>query len=320
MRLELGYHCSHEQWAPAVLLQHARRAEAAGFRHAMCSDHLYPWSARQGQSGFAWSWLGSALEATGLTFGTVNAPGQRYHPAVVAQAAATLAAMYPGRFWVAVGSGENLNESVTGAPWPSRPRRQQRLVECADALRRLWAGETVDHSGEVVLRAARLDSRPEQPPLLVGAALREDTARLVAGFADALVLATCDPQAVRRLVAAFHDGGGSGRPVFVQCAFASADTEEAALAVVHDQWRQCVLSPDELADLPDTASFDRRTASIRPDDLRGRANLVTDLHELGDRLEALGEAGAHRVYLHELSRDVERFLDQAAEHLLPRFA
>src|SRR5215207_3914690 len=115
-----GYHASHEQHAPAALLEYVRAAESAGFEGVLAADHFHPWLEKNGQSGFVWSWLGAALEATRMSFGTVNAPGDRYHPAIIAQAAATLAEMYPGRFWLAVGSGEALNEHVTGSSWPSK--------------------------------------------------------------------------------------------------------------------------------------------------------------------------------------------------------
>src|SRR5215213_1568782 len=167
----IGYHCSHEQFPPSELLSLVSLAHGAGFRHAMCSDHFHPWSERQGHSGFAWSWLGSALQATPLSFGTVCAPGQRYHPAVIAQAAATLAEIYPDRFWLAVGSGEAVNERITGAPWPPKSVRNARLREAADVMRALWAGETVTVRGHVATERARVYSRPEQPPLLFGAAL-----------------------------------------------------------------------------------------------------------------------------------------------------
>src|SRR5687767_1767100 len=146
-----GLHASHEQIHPSRLLAAVRRAEAAGFRAAMSSDHFSPWSERQGQSGFAWSWLGAALQATGLPFGVVNAPGQRYHPAIIAQAIGTLAAMYPGRFWAALGSGEASNEHITGGGWPSKPLREARLRECVDIIRALLAGEEVSHRGHVVV-------------------------------------------------------------------------------------------------------------------------------------------------------------------------
>ena len=144
-----GIHASHEQIPPSRLLASVRHAEAAGFGAAMCSDHFSPWSERQGESGFAWSWLGAAMATTDLPFGVVNAPGQRYHPAIIAQAAATLAAMFPGRFWVALGSGENVNEHITGGRWPAKAERDARLRECVQIIRALLDGEEVTHHGLV---------------------------------------------------------------------------------------------------------------------------------------------------------------------------
>ena len=141
----IGFHCSHEQISPAQLLKDVHKAEQAGFTAGMSSDHFSPWSERQGESGFAWSFLGAALATTNIPFGVVNAPGQRYHPAIIAQAIATLAQMFPGRFWAALGSGEASNERITGeistalgcgrCPTPSptwsvrpSPRRQRRVM------------------------------------------------------------------------------------------------------------------------------------------------------------------------------------------------
>ena len=172
----IGFHASHEQIHPARLLRDVQAAEAAGFDAAMCSDHFGPWSERQGQSGYAWSWLGAALATTTLRFGVVTAPGQRYHPAVLAQKIGTLAAMFPGRFWAALGSGENSNEHITGDRWPRKDLRQRRLRECADVIRALLAGETVSHHGRVTVVQAKLYSRPAEPPPLLGGAVTEQTA------------------------------------------------------------------------------------------------------------------------------------------------
>src|ERR687894_1705838 len=122
----IGFHNSHEQVHPAELLRAVQHAEEVGFTAAMCSDHFAPWNKAQGHSGFAWSWLGAVLASTGLPCGVVNAPGQRYHPAIVAQAAATLTEMFPGRLWVALGTGENSNEHLTGGGWPPKPQRTPR--------------------------------------------------------------------------------------------------------------------------------------------------------------------------------------------------
>lgn len=158
-----GFHSSHEQIHPAELLKAVTRAEQAGFGAAMSSDHFSPWSERQGQSGFAWSWLGAALQATNLPFGVVNAPGQRYHPAIIAQAIGTLGAMFPGRFWAALGTGEASNEHITGDHWPRKELRKQRLRECVDIIRAMLAGEEVSHDGLVTVDRARLWTRPDVP-------------------------------------------------------------------------------------------------------------------------------------------------------------
>ncbi len=156
----VGFHASHEQLPPSGLLAAVQAAEAAGFQAAMCSDHLAPWSERQGHSGHAWSWLGAAMQATSLPFGVVTAPGQRYHPAIIAQAIATLGELFPGRFWAALGSGEALNEHVTGDRWPAKADRDARLLECVEVIRALLRGEEVTHDGLVRVDRARLWSLP----------------------------------------------------------------------------------------------------------------------------------------------------------------
>jgi len=179
----VGLHCSHEQIPPSRLLEHAKHAEAAGFGAIMSSDHFSPWSERQGESGFAWSWLGAAMRATALPFGVVNAPGQRYHPAIVAQAAATLCEMFPGRLWVALGTGEASNEHITGQVWPRKEVRNARLGECVDVIRRLHAGEEVSHDGLVTVDRARVWTLPEVPTPLIAAAVSPATASWAASTA-----------------------------------------------------------------------------------------------------------------------------------------
>src|ERR671910_339076 len=161
-----AYHASHEQFAPRALVHYVRLAEQAGFTAVSSSEHLQPWSPRQGQSGLAWAWLGAAMQVTTLPFSVMCAPGQRYHPIVIAQAAATLADLFPGRFRLALGSGEALNERVMGQPWPLKPERHARLLECVDIIRALWAGETITHHGRVRVEEGRLYTRPAVPPPL----------------------------------------------------------------------------------------------------------------------------------------------------------
>src|SRR5688500_6503410 len=244
-----GYHASHEQHPPDRLLQYTIAAEEAGFQAAMCSDHFHPWTDEQGHSGFAWSWLGAALQATSLSFGVVNAPGQRYHPAIIPQAAATLSVMYPGRFWVALGSGQLDNEHITGAGWPAKPARNERLRECAGIMRLLWAGEKVSHDGHVTVSEARLWTLPERPPLLVGAAITADTAGWVAEWADALITVVQPDEQLDAVVEAFRSNGGADKPMYLQVHLAWARTDEEARDAAFAQWRQNALGSNVMTEL-----------------------------------------------------------------------
>ena len=226
----LGYHCSHENVPPDELLTAAQAAEHIGFDAAMCSDHFAPWGERQGESGFAWSWLGAALATTRFTFGVVTAPGQRYHPAIVAQAIATLGLMFPGRFWAALGSGEAINEHITRDPWPPKEVREERLLESVEIIRDLLDGEEVSRDGLVPTHRARVWSRPEVPPRLVGAAVTPETAAAAAGWADGLITVVGAPEQMRHVLGAYRDAGGQG-PCVVQVHLSWAPTDDEAVAI-----------------------------------------------------------------------------------------
>jgi len=316
----IGLHCSHEQIPPSRLLAHVREAEAAGFRAAMSSDHFSPWSERQGESGFAWSFLGSALEATGLPFGVVNAPGQRYHPAIVAQAAATLCEMYPGRLWVALGTGEASNEHITGQAWPSKARRNARLLECVEVMRALFAGEAVDHDGLVRVDRARLWTLPAEPPPLVGAAVSEETARWCGGWADGLVTVGQPRETLERLIAAFREGGGEGKPVNLQVHLSWAPTEEDALAVAHDQWRTNVFPPPLCWDLQTVEQFDLAAAHVRPEDVSGTVLVSADPARHVAWLQDLAELGFEQIHQHHVGQDLRPFIEVFGERVLPELA
>ena len=313
----IGLHCSHEQIAPSRLLAHVREAQAAGFQAAMSSDHFSPWSERQGESGFAWSFLGAALQATSLPFGVVNAPGQRYHPAIVAQAAATLCEMFPGRLWVALGTGEASNEHITGAPWPSKATRNARLRECVDVMRALFAGEVVDHDGLVRVDRARLWTRPDEPPNLVGAAVSEETARWCGEWADGLVTINQPRETLERIVAAFREGGGEGRPLHLQVHLSWAEDEDEALRIAHDQWRTNVFSPPLCWDLDTVEQFDLAAEYVRPEDV-GRSVLVSaDPARHVAWLRELAVLGFEQIHLHHVGQDLSPFIDAFGERVLP---
>jgi len=316
----IGIHASHEQIAPSRLLAAVRHAESAGFDAAMCSDHFSPWSERQGESGFAWSWLGAALEATDLSLGCVNAPGQRYHPAIIAQAAATLAEMYPGRFWVALGTGEASNEHITGAPWPDKATRNARLRECVDVMRALFAGEVVDHDGLVTVDRARLWTLPAEPPQLIGAAVSEATARWAGEWADGLVTINQPRATLERVVAAFRDGGGADKPVFLQVHLSWAPDEGQALDIAHDQWRTNLFQPPIPWDLQTVEAFDEAARFVRPEDVRDGVLVSADLAQHAGWLQELSELGFEAIYLHHVGRELEPFIDAFGERVLPELA
>jgi len=313
----IGLHCSHEQIPPSRLLKHVKEAEAAGFRAAMSSDHFSPWSERQGESGFAWSFLGAALEATGLPFGVVNAPGQRYHPAIVAQAAATLCELFPGRLWVALGSGEASNEHITGQPWPVKSERNARLRECVEVIRALFAGETVDHRGLVTVDRARLWTLPDEPPELVGAAVTPETAGWCGEWADGLVTVNQPRETLERVVGAFREGGGESKPIRLQIHLSWAENEDEALRIAHDQWRTNVFGPPLSWDLATVEQLDQAAAHVRPEDMHDSVLVSADTGRHASWLHELAGLGFDELHLHHVGQDLGPFIQAFGERVLP---
>ena len=314
----IGVHASHEQFRPDRLLRLIQAAEAAGFDAAMCSDHWAPWSETQGQSGFAWSWLGAAMQATSLPLGVVNAPGQRYHPAIVAQASATLSAMYPDRFWLAIGSGQLVNEHITSDPWPPKHERNERLREAADIIRRLWAGETVTHAGHINVSEARLWTRPERPPMLVGAAVTPPTAAWMAGWADALITVVQPDEQLWAVVDAFRSNGGDGKPMFLQVHLAYAPTDDEARAAAFDHWRQNTLPNSVMTELRHPDQIVAAATHVTPADLDGAVRISSDPRRHVEWLRRDLELGFDALYLHEVGPEQERFVEAFGRDVLPR--
>lgn len=313
-----GFHASHEQFSPSYLLTCLKRAEAAGFQAASCSDHFHPWSERQGSSGFAWSWLGSALEATKFSCGVVNAPGQRYHPAIIAQAAATLCEMYPSRFWLAVGSGENLNEHITGDPWPAKSFRNDRLHESVSVMKALWAGETVNHRGTFVVNEAKLYTLPPTPPLVVGAALTPETSQWLGSWADGLLTAGKNTDDLRKIVDAFREGGGGGKPIFLQVALSFAKTQREALANAHHQWRVADLTTQQLSDVATPRAFDELTSAVPETAIADRLRISCEWEQHLEWLQRDVELGFDAIYVNHVGANLASFIDACGEHVLPR--
>ncbi len=317
MSNRVGFHASHEQISPGQLLADVQHAERAGFDMAMCSDHLSPWGARQGHSGYAWSWLAAALATTGLDLGCVSAPGQRYHPAVHAQKIATLGQMFPGRFWVALGSGEAVNEHVTGDRWPTKETRTDRLEECVDVIRRLLAGEEVTHDGLVRVDRARVWERAEPAPLLVGPAVSVSSAARVAAWADGLVTVNQPVHTLEEVLTAYRSAGGRGRTA-LQVHLSWAPTEEEAEGVAHDQWRTNVFGEPVSWDVETPEAFDVVAEHIPSEVVRESVRVSADLGRHREWLTEYLELGFDDLYLHFVGQEQGRFLDTFGEHVLPR--
>ncbi|NBE84249.1 TIGR03885 family FMN-dependent LLM class oxidoreductase [Micromonospora rubida] len=312
-----GFHASHEQIHPAKLLEAVIHAERAGFDAAMSSDHFSPWSARQGESGFAWSWLGAALQATNLPFGVVNAPGQRYHPAIIAQAIGTLGAMYPGRFWAALGTGEASNEHITGDAWPRKDVRTARLRECVDVIRALLAGEEVSHDGLVTVDRARLWTRPEEPPALIGAAVSVATARWCAEWADGLITVNAPTDHLRQMIDAYRDAGGRG-PLHLQVHVSWAPDQAEAEALAYDQWRSNVFAPPICWDLETAEHFDAVSADVPMAKVTSTVNVSADPGRHVGWLEEYLELGFDQIALHHVGQEQRAFIDTFGAEVLPK--
>jgi coenzyme F420-dependent glucose-6-phosphate dehydrogenase len=303
------YHASHEQFSPSHLLQLVKDAERAGFDGIHSSDHFHPWSRRQGQSGFAFSWIAAALQATTLPFSMICIPGQRFHPAIAAQAIATLAEMFPGRISFELGSGEAINEIITGDPWPPKEARNQRLQQCVEIIRRLLGGDEVTFNGHVRVQHARLYTRPSVIPLLLGAAISGETCGWVGRWADGLIT-TADKEigATRNKIAAFKSNGGQGKPVYLQLGFSYARSKEDALEGAWDQWRSNILPREKLATFHRVEEFDIAGECTTREEVAESIPVFTSMDQLKARIEELKKLNPDRIILHNINRSQEEFI------------
>ena len=303
------YHASHEQFAPSELVKYAVLAEEAGFGGIHSSDHFHPWSKRQGQSGFSFSWMGAAMQATSIPFSVVCAPGQRYHPAIVAQAAATLAEMFPGRFNLELGTGEAINEVITRTGWPDKKIRNERLLECAGIIRRLWQGEEVTYSGHVQIQQARLYTLPVQKPLLLCAAISKETARWAGSWADGLIT-TAEHETDNNLpkIAAFRENGGGEKPVYLQYGFSYARNRKDAEEGVFDQWRSNILPRTTLANLRTVSDFDEAGKDITLRQVADAVPIYTSMEKLKRKIGEFAQLGVSRIMLHNINPLQKEFI------------
>jgi probable non-F420 flavinoid oxidoreductase len=315
---QIGYQASHEQFKPSELLRWSMMAEQAGFQAINSSDHFHPWSERQGQSGFSFAWLGASMNATTIPHGVVCSPGQRYHPAIIAQAAATLTEMFPDRFWVSVGSGEALNERITGGKWPAKDERNARLLESVDIMRRLFKGEMVSHRGLIQIEEAKLYTLPAKPPLIIGAAVTQDSAGWVGGWADGLITVSRPVDQLKKVVSAFRKRGGD-KPAYLKVQLSFGRTEEDALNGAYDQWRTNIFSGSVLGDLWKVEHFDALGEMVQREEMKEHVLISADLNQHREWIQEFVDMGFEKIILHNVNRDQEPFIQEFGRHVLPSF-
>jgi coenzyme F420-dependent glucose-6-phosphate dehydrogenase len=256
---------------------------------------------------------------SGLPFGVVCAPGQRYHPAIVAQAGATLSEMFPGRFWMSLGSGEALNEKITGEKWPEKPIRNQRLLECFNIMKRLFNGETVTHYGNVVVENAKLYTLPKEPPLLLGAAVTKETAAWMGSWADGLITVHQPHNQLKELIEGFRKNGGNKKPVYLKVQLSYDITEEKALMGAHEQWRTNIFSGTVLGDLWRVEQFDELGKMVQPEEMHKMVRISSDIKQHIDWIKQDMELGFEKIILHNVNRNQELFINDFGKQVLPHF-
>jgi len=226
--------------------------------------------------------------------------------------------MYPGRFWIAPGSGELLNEHIVGKHWPPKAERNARLLEAIEIVRALWAGETVTHKGLLEVEEAKLYTRPSVPPPIIGAALSVETAEWMGSWADGLITVAGDPASTRAIVEAFRRSGGDGKPLYLQAQLAFARTEEAALDGAWDQWRSALFPSPVLATLRMPADFDAAGMRISRDEVRKMMRISADPQQHLHWLQQDRALGFTEINLHNVCREEqERFITVFGKSVLP---
>ena len=315
---QIGYALSSEEHTPLDLVRNAQRAEAAGFTYSLISDHYHPWVDAQGHSPFVWSVIGGIAAATSnLGLGTgVTCPTVRTHPAIIAQAAATSAAMMPGRFFLGVGSGEALNEHITGERWPETEIRLEMLEEAIAVMRLLWQGGNQSHHGTYyTVENARLYTLPEQPVQIMIGASGPKAAELAGRLGDGLI--STSPN--KELVQTFKGAGGKG-PMYGQLTVCWAESNEQAIKTAHEIWPNSAI-PGELGqELPTPAHFEQAAQMVKPEDIAKQVTHGPDASAYLEKIDEYVEAGFDHVYLHQIGPDQEGFINFCESKILPRYA
>ena len=322
---KIGYAAMLEQFHPTELLDYCAAAEDAGFTAGfMVSEHFHPWTPQQGQSAFAWSFMGALGTRTSLPFGTaVTCPGFRYHPAVIAHAAATLGAMFPGRFWLGLGAGEALNEHIMGGEWPEIGVRSAMMFEAIEIINKLFTGTVTKHRGDhFKLESAKLYTRPAEPVKVYVATAGPVNARKTGRLADGMITVGAADEKIGMLWGKFEDGAReagkdpAGMPKLLQIHVSWARTDEEALANAMTEWPNGGM-PFAKQDIKNPEDFAAIAKLVRPEDFKNRVLITSDLDVHIKNIQHYVDMGFDEVHIHSVGRNQAEFIEVFGRDVLP---
>ena len=317
--VQIGYKLTSEEFPASELVRLARAAEEHGFIFASISDHYHPWTDRQGQSPFVWSVIGGVAQVTSkLLVGTgVTCPSFRIHPAIIAQAAATAAAMMPGRFFLGVGTGENLNEHILGQGWPEIEVRQHRLAESVEIIRTLWQpGQHSYHGKYFTVENARIYSLPDEAPPIMIAAAGPKSAKLAAEFGDGLIATEPDPELVQQ----FRAAAGADKPCYGELPVCFDPDERKAQQLAHEIWPVAGLPGQLFSELPLPSLFEDAAELVSVDEVAKLIPCGPDPERHLNGIRKYTEAGFNHVVIHQIGPNQEAFMDFYAKKIFPELA
>ncbi|RJK96147.1 TIGR03557 family F420-dependent LLM class oxidoreductase [Vallicoccus soli] len=314
--MEVGYKLATEALTPAEVVEQTVLAERAGFDFVELSDHYHPWLESQGHSGFTWTMLGAMAARTeriGLATG-VTCPIIRYHPAIIAQAAATTALLSDGRFTLGIGAGERLNEHVVGTGWPAVRTRHKMLREALEIIRLLWQGGYQSYDGEFLqLEDARVFDLPEQLPVIAVASGGPMASRLAAELGDGLF--ATEPRS--DLVEAYTGAGGSG-PRYAEVPLAWAPDVESAAEAAHETSRWALSGWKVMSELPNPVNFDAASSTVTLEDVKGQFSCGPDMDQHVAKAQGYVDAGFDHIVLQNAGPDPRGFIEAAGDGLVDR--
>ncbi|GAA2244455.1 TIGR03557 family F420-dependent LLM class oxidoreductase [Herbiconiux moechotypicola] len=328
-RIQVGYAAMLERFAPTEAIELSAYAESRGFTGVMAADRFQPWVPRQGQASFVWNVLSALGERTRGDIGPgFSTPGYRWHPAMVAQASATLAAMYPGRHWLGIGSGEALDEHVAGGYWPEAPERINRMFDAIDVINKLFSaslsGKDVKHSGPFFkLESSRLWTMPETAPPILVATAGPVTAKRAGRTVDGLITAGAPLDKIAGLFSRFDDGARevgkdpSRMPKVLQLHLSWAETDEEAMANAVTEWPNGGMRFPK-ADIRSPFEFEQIARQVRADDFQGRLMVSSDPDAHRAYIQRYADLGFDRIYLHNVGRNQREWIDVFGRDVLPK--